>query len=160
MKRTAVLPLSLALVIALPGLVMAQQASSQQGQSQMQGQPVVGSGLMTPEEQEQLRERIGAAGSHEERQAILDEHRLKMADRARAQGMDPQSIEGLSSSSGDDPRSRKISGQPTGAPQGGAAGPATAPGQGMGINTGPATGTGRGPQQPVPGQQDRAGGVR
>lgn len=152
MKRATVLSFSLALLSVLPSQVVAQQ----QGYSTAQGQPMVGSGLMTPEEQEQLRERIRAAGSEQKRQAILDEHRLKMADRARAQGMNPESIEGLPSSSGDDPRSRQIRGQPTGAPQGGAAGPAGAPG----MNTGPATGTGRGPQQPVPGQQDRAGGVR
>ncbi|MFO7995366.1 MAG: hypothetical protein R6U69_14580 [Marinobacter sp.] len=134
-----------------------------QGQSQMRdqgSQPMAGSGLMTPEEQEELQERIGSAGSQEERKAILDEHRRKMADRARAQGMNPEGIEGLPSSSGDDPRSSQIRGQPTGAPQGGASGPASGAGQGAGMNTGPGTGTGRGPQQPVPGQQDRAGGVR
>lgn len=203
MKRATVLSLNLALLLVLPGLAVAQQASQPQGQPQTQGQsqgqlqgqnqgqnrgqgqgqgqaqgqeqmqsrnqgqmrdqggqPMAGSGLMTPEEQEQLKERVRSAGSQEERQAILDDHRLKMADRARAQGMNPESIEGLPSSSGDDPRSRQIQGQPTGAPQGGASGPASAAGQGTGMNTGPGTGTGRGPQQPVPGQQDRAGGVR
>lgn len=155
MKRVTVLSFSLTLLV-LPSQVLAQQEAQQQGYRQAQGQPMVGSGLMTPEEQEHLRERIRSAGSEEKRKAILDEHRLKMADRARAQGMNPESIKGLPSSSGDDPRSRQIRGQPTGAPQGGAAGPAGAPG----MNTGPATGTGRGPQQPVPGQQDRAGGVR
>ncbi|WP_150995162.1 hypothetical protein [Marinobacter sp. JB05H06] len=181
MRRSAVLFMNLTLLLALPGMVAAQQSSPQQGQmqgpsagqaqgqaqmqnqnqgqNQMRGQgrqPMAGSGLMTPEEQEQLQERIRSAGSQEERKAILDEQRLKMADRARAQGMNPESIEGLPSSSGDDPRSRQIRGQPSGAPQG----PASAPGPGVGVNRNPATGTGRGPQQPVPGQQDRAGGVR
>lgn len=156
MKRATVLSLSLTLLTTLPSLVAAQQALPQQGQSQAQGQPVAGSGLMTPEEQAQLRDRMRSAASREERQSIMDEHRLKMADRARAQGLDPESIEGLPSFSGDDPRSRQIRGQPTGAPQDGAGGPAVAPG----MNAGPATGTGRGPQQPVPGQQDRAGGIR
>lgn len=170
MRKSAVLVMNLTLLLALPGMVAAQPLSSPSGQMQGQNsnqmqsqtqmraqgrQPMAGSGLMTPEEQEQLRQRIRAAGSQEERQAILDEHRLKMADRARAQGMDPQSIEGLPSASEDDPRSRQIRSQPSGAPQG----PATAPDPGIGVNTGPATGTGRGPQQPVPGQQDRAGGV-
>lgn len=158
MKPSTVFFVNLTLLLALPGLVVAQQVSPQQGQ--MQGQAMVGSSLMTPGEQDELRERIRSAGSQEERQAILDEHRLKMADRARAQGMNPESIEGLPSSSGDDPRSRQIQGQPSSMPQGAGAGPATAPGRGTGMNTGPATGTGRGPQLPVPGQQDRAGGVR
>lgn len=138
MRRSAVLAMNLAMLLALQGMVAAQP----------------GSGLMTPQEQEQLQQRLGSASSQGERKSILDEHRLKMADRARAQGMDPQSIEGLSSSS-DDPRSRQIHGQPSGAPRS----PATAPGPGVGVNAGPTTGTGRGPQQPVPGQQDRAGGV-
>ncbi|MDX1553329.1 MAG: hypothetical protein R3198_11950 [Marinobacter sp.] len=171
MRRSAVLFMNLTLLLALPGMVAAQQSSPQQGQMQGQGQmqnqgqnqmrgqgrqPMAGSGLMTPEEQEQLQERIRSAGSQEERKAILDEHRLKMADRARAQGMNPESVEGLPSSSGDDPRSRQIRGQPGGEPQG----PASAPGPGVGVNRDPTTGTGRGPQQPVPGQQDRVGGVR
>lgn len=164
MKRSVVVFLNLTLLLAVPGLVAAQQSSPQQGQMQGQGQmraqgsqAMAGSGLMTPEEREQLQERLRSASSQQERQAILDEHRLKMADRARAQGVDPESIEGLPSSSGDDPRSRRIQGQPNAAPQGRGAGPAAAPGQGTGMSTGPATGTGRGPQQPVPGQQDRAG---
>lgn len=140
MRLSAVLAMNLSLLLAQPGIASAQP----------------GSGLMTPEEQQQLQERIRSAGSQDERQAILDAHRLKMADRARAQGMDPESIEGLPSSSGDDPRSRQIRGQPGGVPQD----PASAPGPGVGVNPGPTTGTGRGPQHPVPGQQDRAGGVR
>lgn len=169
MKRATVLFLNMSLLMALPGLLAAQQTAPQQAQGQMQnqqqmgnqtGQSVAGAGLMTPEEHDQLQERIQLAGSQEERQAIMDEHRLKMADRARAQGLNPESIEGLPSSSGDDPRSLQIRGQPNSVPQGSGAGPATAPGQGRGINTGPATGSGSGPQLPVPGQRDRAGGVR
>lgn len=164
MKRSAVVFLNFTLLMAMPGLAVAQQSLPQQDQVQVQnqmraqgGQPVTGSGLMTPEEREQLQDRMRSAGSQQERQAILDEHRLKMADRARAQGVNPESIEGLPSSSGDDPRSRRIQGQPSAAPQGRGAGPAVAPAQGTGMGAGPATGAGRGPQQPVPGQRDRAG---
>ena len=119
-------------------------------------QPVAGARLMTAEEREQLQERVRSAGSQEERQAIMDDHSLKMADRARAQGIDPNQIEGLPSSSSDDPRSRQIRGQP-GA---GASGADASPGQGTGMNTGPGAGAGRGPQQAAPGQQNPAGGVR
>lgn len=149
-KTTAV---SLALLLTMSGIVAAQQV---QGQG---SQPFAGAGLMTPEEQDRLRERLRSADSEERRQAILDDHRLKMADRARAQGVNPGEIDGLPSSSSDDPRSRQIRGQPGASPQG-AAGPAMAPRQGTGLNTGPATGTGRGVRQAVPGQGDRAGAVQ
>lgn len=124
----------------MQGQPQGQRQSEPRGQAQGQmrdrqpmgtpgGQPMVGSRLMTPEEREQLQERMRSAGSPEERQAIMDEHRLKMADRARAQGRSPEEIEGLPSSSGDDPRSRKIRGQPNAAPQGAGSGPASAAGQ-------------------------------
>ncbi|WP_155939893.1 hypothetical protein [Marinobacter sp. HL-58] len=129
---------------------------NQQQMGNQGGQPVAGARLMTPEERDQLQERVRSAGSQEERQAIMDEHRLKMADRARAQGMSPEEIGGLPSSSGDDPRSRKIRGQPNAGGQGGASGPASGAGQGAGMSTG----QGAGRQQPVPGQQGPAGPAR
>lgn len=147
MRKTTAVLASLALLLTMSGIVAAQQVQGQDGQ------PFAGAGLMTPEEQDRLRERLRSADSEERRQAILDDHRLKMADRARAQGVNPGEIEGLPSSSSDDPRSRQIRGQPGASPQG-------APGQGTGLNTGPATGTGRGVRQAVPGQGDRAGAVQ
>ncbi|WP_213476641.1 hypothetical protein [Marinobacter lipolyticus] len=112
MKTGSLLALSLAVSLATTaGAALAQQGQpnpkSGQMQSQMgehdqsrmhdqDGRPMVGYHLMTPEERQQYRHRMNALDSAEDRQAFRDQHHQRMVDRARAQGLDPDTVSDLS----------------------------------------------------------------
>lgn len=59
------------------------------------GQPVFGYPMMTQEEREQFHEEMRSLDSAEERQALREEHREEMMERARARGMSVEDIENL-----------------------------------------------------------------
>lgn len=65
------------------------------GAMDMDGQPIAGYKMMTPEERQEFRDRMEALDSAEQRQAYRALHRDRMAQRAKAQGMDLEDIEDL-----------------------------------------------------------------
>ncbi|MGM0769110.1 MAG: hypothetical protein ACQEV6_13890 [Pseudomonadota bacterium] len=105
MKPGAIRALSLAVALAVPaGAALAQQDQSQnQMRSQMterdqsrmrdqDGHPMAGYQLMTPEEREQYRDRMGSMNSAGDRQAYREQHHQRMVERARAQGLDADAV--------------------------------------------------------------------
>lgn len=117
MKSRSTLAVSLGIATALGGsIALAQQGQSQnpvgsgmmeQQRSQMHdqdGQPVAGYRLMTPEERAEYQEKMQSMDSAEDRQAYREQHRQRMMDRARAQGLEPDAVNGLSGLSANDQR--------------------------------------------------------
>ncbi|WP_372998917.1 hypothetical protein [Marinobacter sp.] len=109
MKHFKVLSISVALACAVP-LTAAFAADEQKMHDNMgkgmqnemrtqskdqDGKPVFGYPMMTPEERDQFHEEMRSLDSAEERQALREQHREEMIERARARGMSVEDIENL-----------------------------------------------------------------
>ncbi|WP_273203137.1 hypothetical protein [Marinobacter subterrani] len=109
MKHFKMLTISVALACAVP-LTAAFAADDQKMQDGMgkgmqsemntqikdqDGKPVFGYPMMTPEERREFHTKMQSLDSVEDRQALREEHRQEMIERARAKGMTVEDIENL-----------------------------------------------------------------
>jgi predicted lipoprotein len=87
MKHASKLTLSLCMALGIAAPAAAQMQSRDQMESQTQTQErIYGSELMTQQERAEYQNRMRAAKTEQEREAIRLEHHQKMQERAKAQG--------------------------------------------------------------------------
>ena len=77
------------------GQAEAAATQTEAGAIDLDGQPIAGYKLMTPDERQEFKDRMEALDSAEQRQAYRALHRDRMTQRARSQGMDLEDIEDL-----------------------------------------------------------------
>ncbi|MBO6851395.1 MAG: hypothetical protein JJ867_13185 [Marinobacter sp.] len=119
MNTKSIVAVSIAVLLSVPVSAAFAQGNSPGSKDQMQspmqeragaqmrdrdGQPMMGHGLMTPEEREQYRDRMRSMNSAEERQAFREQHHQRMVERARAQGLDPETVGDLPATAAGDQR--------------------------------------------------------